>query len=108
MTAQQTLKIKELGLESYVDAVVISEVAGVKKPDPQIYRIAGMRLGLTSPASMIGDHPIADIEAAHALGLKTGWVSRGSKWAEESFSPTIIRETAAEAINEVVLRGNSN
>lgn len=91
-----------------MDAVVISEAARVKKPDPEIYRIAGMCLGLNSPTWMIGDHPIADVEGAHAFGLKTGWVSRGSEWAEDSFSPTVITETAAEAINEVVLRGNAD
>lgn len=37
---QQTHKISALGLRPYVDAVVISEGAGVRKPDPAIFRYA--------------------------------------------------------------------
>ena len=42
-TSQQALKIHTLGLETCVDAVVISEAEGVKKPDPEIFRIAARR-----------------------------------------------------------------
>lgn len=41
---QQTLEIQKVGLEPYVDAVVISEAERVKKPDPKIFQIAAQRL----------------------------------------------------------------
>lgn len=44
-TAQQTLKIHTVGLEPYVDTVIISEAEGVKKPDAEIFEIAARRLG---------------------------------------------------------------
>ena len=103
-TAQQTLKIRTAGLESYVDAVVISESEGVKKPDPEIFRIAAGRLGLDLTGGwMVGDHPTADIAGGKAAGLKTGWVSRGKEWADSSMRPNLVAETAAEVIEAVML-----
>lgn len=105
---QQTLKIQSLGLESHVDAVVISEVVQVKKPDPEIFRIAAQHLGEDlSGGWMVGDHPTADIAGGVAAGLETAWVSRGNTWPGESTSPTLIAATAAEAIDAVVRRGRS-
>lgn len=44
---QQTHKITALGLRPYVDAVVISEGVGVRKPDPAIFRYAAEAAGST-------------------------------------------------------------
>ncbi|MGB9033265.1 MAG: HAD family hydrolase [Paeniglutamicibacter sp.] len=102
-TAQQSLKIRTAGLESYVDAVVISESEGVKKPDPEIFRIAAGRLGLELTGGwMVGDHPTADIAGGKAAGLETGWVSRGKIWADSSMIPNLAADTAAEVIEAVV------
>lgn len=108
-TSQQRLKIQNVGLERYVDTVVISETEGVKKPDPQIFQIAAKRLHSSlDGAWMVGDHPTADIGGAQAIGLNTAWVSRGDLWAEHSSTPTLIAPTAAEAINEIVFNNNVN
>lgn len=105
-TAQQMLKIQEVGLEPYVDAVVISEAERVKKPDPEIFRIAARRLGAELTGGwMVGDHPTADIAGGQAAGLDTGWVSRGKEWPGETASPTLIAGTAAEVIDAVVHLG---
>lgn len=105
-TSQQTLKIQKLGLEPYVDAVVISEAERVKKPDPEIFRIAARRVGIDLTGGwMIGDHPIADIAGGQAAGLRTGWVSRGKEWSGETPSPTLIAGTAAQVIGAVVRHG---
>lgn len=102
-TSQQTLKIHKVGLEPYVDAVVISEAERVKKPDPEIFRIAARRLGIELTGGwMVGDHPTADIAGGQAAGLETGWVSRGKEWPRETASPTLIAGTAAEVIDAVV------
>ncbi|WP_425861446.1 HAD family hydrolase [Arthrobacter sp. TWP1-1] len=105
-TSQQTLKIQKVGLEPYVDAVVISEAERVKKPDPEIFRIAARRLGTDLTGGwMVGDHPAADIAGGQAAGLETGWVSRGKEWPGETASPTLIAGTAAEVIDAVVRQG---
>ena len=103
-TAQQTLKIQKVGLERYVDAVVISEAAGVQKPDPQIFEIAAHRLGAELAGGwMVGDHPRADIMGGRAAGLRTGWVSRGTPWPVDLAAPVLSAATAAEVINSVIM-----
>lgn len=44
-TLQQNLKIQTVGLEAFVDCVVVSESAGFRKPDPAIFRLAARNLG---------------------------------------------------------------
>lgn len=51
---------------------------------------------------MVGDHPAADIAGARAVGLKTGWVSRGKEWPADMTAPTLTASTAAEVNNAVV------
>jgi HAD superfamily hydrolase (TIGR01509 family) len=103
-TAQQTLKIQTVGLEPYVDTVVISEAEQVKKPDPEIFHIAARRLGAELAGGwMVGDHPAADITGGRAAGLRTGWVSRGKEWPDEMAAPDLSAGTAAEVIDAVVL-----
>ena len=105
-TAQQTLKIHTVGLESYVDAVIISEAAGVKKPDIGIFEIAARRIGAgTAGGWMVGDHPTADISGGRAAGLRTGWVSRGKDWPPDLAVADLSGATAAEVINAIVLSG---
>ncbi|MBT2555542.1 HAD family hydrolase [Arthrobacter sp. ISL-5] len=105
-TAQQTLKIETVGLGRYVDAVVISETERVKKPDPEIFRIAADRLGADLPSGwMIGDHPTADIAGGRSAGLETGWVSRGMDWPADRAVPTVTATTAAEVLDAVVHLG---
>ncbi|MDQ0279514.1 HAD superfamily hydrolase (TIGR01662 family) [Arthrobacter silviterrae] len=104
-TTQQTLKIQRVGLEPYVDAVVISEAERVKKPDSKIFQIAAQRLNSELTGGwMVGDHPTADIAGGQAAGLETGWVSRGMEWPKQVRSPTLMAATAAEVIDNVVHR----
>lgn len=69
---QQKLRICEL--EPFVDALVVSEEAGVSKPDPAIFHIALDRLAATAEESvMVGDSWLADIEGARAAGIRPIW-----------------------------------
>jgi putative hydrolase of the HAD superfamily len=70
----QAAKVKRLGLEPFLDAVLISEREGVRKPDRQIFERALGRLG-AAPAEAwhVGDHPMADVAGAHAAGLTAVW-----------------------------------
>ena len=107
-TAQQTLKVRTIGLDQYVDAVIISEAEGVRKPDIRIFERAASRLGAgVATGWMVGDHPAADISGGSAAGLRTGWVSRGKEWPRGIAAPDLSARTAAEVINAVVLAGFS-
>lgn len=80
----QSPKITNTALAHLVDQVLISEVEGVRKPDPEIFRRAADRLGVT-PAEcvMIGDNPQADIWGAMQVGMRTIWRQGYLLWPDE-------------------------
>ncbi len=68
----QAKKMRNSGIAGYFDQVINSEMAGVKKPDPLIFRLALERTGaLPGKAIMVGDSLEADILGARALGMHT-------------------------------------
>ncbi len=68
----QDRKLRNSGIHTYFTQVINSEMAGVKKPDPYIFRLALERAGTTPEKSlMIGDNLEADILGARAVGLHT-------------------------------------
>lgn len=64
-------KVRNLGIEAYVDALIISEEAGCEKPFPGIFEKALSALGCRdkSRALMIGDDPVSDMKGAQNAGL---------------------------------------
>ncbi|NWL86519.1 hypothetical protein DMN77_02765 [Paenibacillus sp. 79R4] len=55
-------KIDLLGLRPFFGTILVSKDIDMKKPDPQIYRIALERLGTLAEETIIaGDHPRNDI-----------------------------------------------
>jgi putative hydrolase of the HAD superfamily len=86
----QMNKVMALNLEPLVDDVVVSEAAGVKKPDRRIFELAMERLGVSAGQSIfIGDHPENDIVGPQALGLKAIWF-RDAFWGD---APTADAQT---------------
>jgi putative hydrolase of the HAD superfamily len=70
-TVTQQAKIESLGLPPLVDAILISEAEGVRKPDPAIFLRACRRVGVDPGESVfVGDNPEADIAGAQNAGLK--------------------------------------
>lgn len=70
----QRNSIKGLKIEPYLDAVLISEIEGVRKPDVEIFRRGLERLGLESKETFfIGDHPLHDVEASMQAGMIGVW-----------------------------------
>jgi FMN phosphatase YigB (HAD superfamily) len=66
------------GLELPVDAVATSGEWGVAKPDPGFFERV-VELGGAAPGRTVyvGDHPVFDIRAAQAAGLRAAHVRRG-------------------------------
>ena len=74
---EQQAKLRHCGFESLIDTLVVSEEAGVSKPDPAIFRVALERLAARpDEAVMVGDSWTADIEGAHAAGIRAVWFNR--------------------------------
>lgn len=74
---EQIQKIRHCGFDQYLDSVVISERAGVTKPDPAIFRMALDELGCgAGHAVMVGDSWTADVAGARAAGIRAVWFNR--------------------------------
>lgn len=70
----QAAKVARLGLEPFLDATLISESEGLRKPDRRIFERALARIGVAPEhAWHVGDHPMADVAGAHAAGLTAIW-----------------------------------
>ncbi|WP_404407086.1 HAD family hydrolase [Jeotgalibacillus malaysiensis] len=66
--------IRGLGIEQLFDTILISECEDLRKPDPEIFERALMRLGVSAEeAVFVGDHPVNDVRAANGVGMKTVW-----------------------------------
>ncbi len=75
--AEQTEKLRFLGLGDVVDPLVTSEEVGWAKPDPRIFA-AALRRGraLPSEAIMVGDSWTGDVEGARSAGIRPVWFNR--------------------------------
>ena len=79
--AGQRAKLRALGLDDLVDAVVLSDELGgrgARKPDPRPFRAALAALG-ADPATTVhvGDRPAKDVVGAAAAGLRAVRVRTG-------------------------------
>lgn len=72
--------IEALKIKKYFDTILVSEWEGIKKPNPQIFKRASERLGVSPEESIfVGDHPENDVKAAQNVGMKAIW-KRDSQW----------------------------
>ena len=71
---EQQEKLQVCGFDPFVDALVVSEEAGVSKPDPAIFRMRSTGFDVEPAQSvMVGDSWAADIEGARAAGIRAIW-----------------------------------
>ena len=71
---EQREKLRRCDIAGYFQAVVISEEAGISKPDSQIFQTALTALGLpTSAVVYIGNNYMSDVEGAGAAGIDAIW-----------------------------------
>lgn len=88
--------LDEFGLGQWFAHVVESGVVGVRKPDPQIFRLGVQRLGLEPEQTvMIGDSPDKDIIPAQSIGCRTVWL-RNSTWSDQECTPDRIISSLAQ------------
>lgn len=76
-TAEQVDKLRHLGLEQFVDALITSEDVGVPKPDPRIFQAALAQLGARpAEAVLVGDNWASDVLGALGAGIRPVWLNR--------------------------------
>ena len=69
--------LAEAGLLPHLDAIVISEEVGFRKPRPEIFRTALAGLGVEAAEALhIGDSLEADVAGASGAGITTVWLTR--------------------------------
>lgn len=77
----QNRKIDTIGLRSYLSTIVVSETAGIKKPDPQIFNSALAEIQQPSAnVWFVGDHPVNDIIGAAGVGMTPVWLRGMHAW----------------------------
>ena len=87
-TAVQQPKITAMALSRWLDPILISEAAGMEKPDERIFAMALETLGVTASETwFVGDHPYFDMEGARLVGMTGVWVHNGQVWPEEQEPP---------------------
>jgi putative hydrolase of the HAD superfamily len=96
----QTAKIYNSDVCNLVDAYVISESFGARKPRPAIFEHISAVLRITARESWhVGDDPVADIVGASAAGFKTAWLERHLPWPD--YHPKCYDQKASH-VSEVV------
>jgi putative hydrolase of the HAD superfamily len=69
--------LAESGLDAHLDAVVISEEVGIRKPRPEIFRAVLEALDVAPEETLhVGDSLDADVRGAAAVGIRTVWITR--------------------------------
>ena len=102
-TLRDEAKIRQTGLDRYVADWVISEDAGVSKPNARIFALAAQRVRMRlSGAWVVGDSPEADIGGAASVGLPSVWLHRGRRWVESRFQPTRTADGVIPALAAVM------
>lgn len=81
---EQRKKLRTLGIENRFEQVVISEEAGVAKPDPRIFLGACSAMNVAPEGAVfVGDSYEIDYVAARSAGLSAIWLDR-AKCATEA------------------------
>ena len=92
---QQERKLRHTGLGGHVAGWVISEGAGVRKPDPRVFRLAAEEAGLPlAGAWVVGDSAEADIGAAGTPGCPASGCTATGPGRPEGFRPHADRAPA--------------
>lgn len=76
--------LDDLDLAPFFEAVGVSHLEGVEKPDPALFHRVLDRMGASpGQAIHVGDLPAADLEGARAAGLDAVLIDRRGKLGEE-------------------------
>jgi len=68
--------LEEGGLRWHLDAIVVSEAVGFRKPRPEIFRATLAALDVAPEETLhVGDRLEADVAGAAALGMRTAWIT---------------------------------
>lgn len=97
----QLRKLDKLGLNDRAACILVSELVGMRKPDPAIFHAAATQLGI-EPSQILfaGDHPESDVGGATAAGMRTAWLRHGRDWPTDlvPLRPDYLIDSLAELV----------
>ncbi|MGN7455405.1 HAD family hydrolase [Paenibacillus pasadenensis] len=83
--AIQRGKLERTGLARWFESILVSESAGCRKPQREIFAMGLRELGVQpEQALFVGDHPVNDIQGAYFSGMKTVWLRSSQAWPDEA------------------------
>ena len=104
MTDNQLAKIRNTGPGSVVDGWGNSQLIGVRKPDPEIFRHVARRCHRDPDDGgwMTGDSRTHDVAGGHAAGLRTIWLPPSRRPAARSLTapaPDHLADSVVHAVD---------
>ena len=97
-------KLKNTGIASLVEACVVSEDFGSRKPNPAIFSHALELIGAEAESTLfVGDNVEEHIIGASRLQMRTAWMSLGRMWEATSPRPDHVVRRVWE-VERLVLR----
>lgn len=80
--------LRDFDIRRYFRGIIESAVVGVRKPDPRIFMLGVVALGLEPPEVMVvGDSLRKDILPARSIGCATAWI-KGRGWTADEDAAT--------------------
>jgi len=96
--------LKEFGFDGLFADVIESAVVGVRKPNPEIFRLGVKALGLPAEeVVVVGDSFYKDIIPAKEAGCQTVWFT-GEGWNDDKYDESIPDKIIRD-ISELLERG---
>lgn len=90
-TETQWSKLRNTGVAALVEACVVSEEFGARKPDPAIFCHALDLIGAEAESTLfVGDNIEADIIGASQMNMRTAWMSLGRTWDANRPQPDYV------------------
>ena len=97
-TQMQSSVMERLALRPLVDDLLISEAAGLAKPDPACYALALARLGLSAGETLfVGDSPRNDVLGPQLAGMRAAHLP-----SSHPLSPDIVPDFALRTLRELL------
>lgn len=99
----QRRKLQAIGAINAFDSLLISEEAGLQKPDREVFELSLRQLGVAADnAWYVGDHPLYDVNGARAAGMRAVWMAGVHPWPAELAEPEYVIHDLRELIPLIV------
>src|SRR5262249_39580113 len=88
--------LEGIGLARFMDAIVVSHLEGVEKPDPELFRGALAKLGASAEESIhVGDTVELDMAGAEAAGIAAVMIDRDAALSPDTEAIRDLRALSA-------------